>query len=267
MDNESMILGRIKDLAAKAYENNYITHTDFLSASELYEVHSLCASNGMITDGSRINGVDYCTYGGPADPDRKVICFLPSFIDEETFTSTEREEGNIISCILIEPANRKFADALTHRDYLGSLINLGIERNRIGDILGNDTKAYVFVIKEVAELITKELCRIKHTTVSCREVPASQCDIVPEFEEIKGTVSSERIDAILSLVYKLSRSKSSDLIAAGSVTVDGKMPGTPSFPLKPGNRVSVRGFGKFVYIGPEGITRKGRTTIRLKIYK
>ncbi len=267
MDTDNLILGRIKDLAAKAYENNYVTHTDFLSASELYDVRLLCASNGLITGESQINGVEYCTYGGPEDPDRNVICFLPSFMDEETFITQERKEGNIISCILIEPANRKFADTLTHRDYLGSLMSLGIERNRIGDILGNDRKAYIFVKKEISGLITDELCRIRHTTVTCREVPASECDIIPEFAEIKGTVPSERIDAILSLVYKLSRSKASDLIASGSVIVDGKLPGSPGLNLKTGNRVSVRGFGKFIYDGAEGITRKGRTTVKIRVYK
>ncbi|WP_026496444.1 YlmH family RNA-binding protein [Butyrivibrio sp. WCD3002] len=266
MDNERLLLGRIKDLARRAYENNYVTHTDFLSQSELYDVTSLCVSNGLITGENQIEGVDYCIYGGIEDPERAVICFLPSYLDSEAFLLQERSECDVVSCILIEPANRKFADELTHRDFLGSLMNLGIERNRIGDIRTDQTKGYVFVMKDVAALICDELCRIKHTTVKCKEVPVSECDIIPEFRILEGTVSSERLDAILALVYKLSRSKAQDLVESESVFVDGKTAHSGGYDLKEGSRVSVRGYGKFIYDGVQKATRKGRLSVKIKVY-
>ncbi|MBR4753705.1 MAG: hypothetical protein IK054_00835 [Lachnospiraceae bacterium] len=267
MDNDKLILGRIKDLAKRAFEGNYVTHTDFLSASEAYEVNALCAGEGLITGDHQIDGVDYCVYGGSEDPDRVLMCFLPSYMSAQDFLAAERENGDIVSCILIEPANRKFADELSHRDFLGSLMNLGIERNRIGDIRSDATKGYVFVLKEVAGLICEELCRIKHTTVTCREVPVGDCDIVPEFADITGTVSSLRLDAILSLVYKPSRGKTAELIKSERVFVDGKTILSPGHELRIGNRVSVRGFGKFEFEGSSGVSKKGRLMVSIKKYK
>lgn len=266
MDDNKLILGRVKDLARRAGENNYVTHTDFLSRSELQEVFSLCASEGLFTGDGQINGVKYCIYGGTEDPDRGVICFLPDYMEADDFIRQEEAVGDVVSCILIEPANRKFADDLSHRDYLGALMNLGIERNRIGDIRSDETRGFVFVMSEVSQLVCDELCRIRHTTVKCRKAAATECDIIPRFTEIEGTVSSERIDAILALVFRLSRSRSQDLVASENVQVDGKTIISPGFTLKSGMRVSVRGHGKFEYLGMQGSTRKGRLSVKIKLF-
>lgn len=266
MENDKLLLGRIKDLARRANENNYITHTDFLSGSEQFDVFAMCARDGLITGEKQIDGVSYCVYGGVDEPERAVMCFLPEYLDEETFLLQERADGGIVSCILIEPVNKRFADELTHRDFLGSLMNLGIERNRIGDIRTDQTRGFVFVMDEVSELICEELCRIKHTTVKCRKVPVSECDIVPAFKEIEGTVSSERLDAILAFVYKLSRSKAQELVETESVFIDGRTAHSPGYGLRTGARVSVRGFGKFIYMGVVKETKKGRLSVKVKIY-
>lgn len=266
MNNDKILLGRIRDLARRAYENNYVTHTDFLSESELYDIKSMCVSNGMFTGENQIDGVDYCVYGGTSEAERSVMCFLPSYLDEEGFLLQEESENEVISCILIEPVNKKFADELTHRDFLGAIMNLGIERNRVGDIRTDQMRGYVFAMKEVSQLICDELCRIKHTTVKCKEVPASECDIIPSYTELEGTVSSERLDAVLALVYKLSRSKAQELVESESVFVDGKTAYSAGYDLKVGARVSVRGYGKFIYDGVQKSTRKGRLFVKIKKY-
>ncbi len=261
-----MLLGRIKDLARRANENNYITHTDFLSQSELFDVSSMCEREKLITGENQIDGVNYCIYGGVDEPERAVMCFLPEYLDKETFLLQEKTDGEIVSCILIEPVNRRFADELTHRDFLGSLMNLGIERNRIGDIRTSEARGFVFVMDEVSDLICDELVRIKHTTVKCRKVPVSECDILPKFKEIEGTVSSERLDAILAFVYKLSRSRAQELVESESVFVDGRTAYSSGYDLKTGARVSVRGHGKFIYDGIQKETRKGRLSVKVRLY-
>ncbi len=266
MEDNRLLLGRIRDLAKRAAERNFVTHTDFLSLSELYDINALCAKEGMFTGKDQIDGTDYVVYGAADDPERSVIAFLPEYLDRETFLLQEKEEGSIISCILIEPSNKRFADELTHRDFLGSLMNLGIERNRIGDIRTDQTKGFVFVMADVAQLICDELCRIKHTTVKCCKVKVSDCDIVPTFKEIEGTVASERLDAILAFVYKLSRSKAQEMVEAENVYVDGKTAFSAGYDLKPGSRVSVRGHGKFIYDGIQKETRKGRILVKVRIY-
>lgn len=266
MDNDRLLLGRIRDLARRAYEQNYITHTDFLSQSELSDAMALCTANGLITGTDRIDGVTYCLFGGTSDPDRVMICFLPPYLDSDSFMEQANSPDSVLGCILIEPVNRRFADDLTHRDFLGALMNLGIERNRIGDILTDQTRAYVFVSLDVADMICDELCRIRHTTVKCCRVAPSSCDITPSFNEIEGTVSSERLDAILALVYKLSRSKAQELVESEAVSVNGRIFTNAGFDLKEGARVSVRGHGKFIYLGTVKSTKKGRLLVKVKIY-
>ena len=137
-------------------------------------------------------------------------------------------------------------------------MNLGIERDQIGDILTGDKEAYIFATTEIAEMICKELVRIKHTSVKCEKVSSADCDIRPAFEEVSGSVASERIDAIIAFVYHLSRSEAQKLIESEMVFIDGRTAYSGGYDLKVGNRVSVRGHGKFIYDGPSGTTRKGR---------
>ena len=266
IDNEKILSGHIKDLARRAYENNFITHTNFLSASELAQIDMICKRDGYYTGDKEIQGAKYCLYGGVDDPDRMVMAFLPEYLDEQGFLLQEKEASDILKCICIRPANARFADELTHRDFLGSIMNLQIERDRIGDIRTDHAKAYVMVTSDVAELLCSELVRIKHTTVRCQVVPVNDCDIEPAFKEITGTVASERLDAILAFVYKLSRNESSRLVEEGAVAVDGHIAISGGYDLKVGARVSVWGYGKFIYDGVKNTTKKGRSLVAVRVY-
>ena len=265
-DSDRILLGHIKDLAGRAYDNNFITHTNFLSASELAQIDFICKKDGLYTGEKEILGSKYCLYGGVGDPDRMMMVFLPAYVTSEEFLRREADEGDIARCIRIAPVNARFADELTHRDFLGSLMNLQVERDRIGDIRTDHTKAFVMVTGDVSELICSELVRIKHTTVSCMQVPASQCDILPSFKEISAAVASERLDVILAYVCKLSRNEASRIIEEGAVSIDGHMAVSGGYDLKPGARVSVRGHGKFIYDGVISVTRKNRLLIAVRIY-
>lgn len=267
MQNDNNILaGHIRDLARRAYESSFVTHTNFLSSSEVAQIDMLCKREGYYTGDMEILGARYCLYGGVEDPDRMMMVFLPDYLSAEDFLSQEKENPEIAGCICIEPANARFADELTHRDFLGSLMNLQIERDRIGDIRTDHTRAFVMVTGDVVGLICSELVRIKHTTVRCRQVPAAFCDIMPVFNEISGTVASERLDAILAFVYKLSRNEASRLIEEGAVAVDGHIAISGGYDLKMGARVSVRGHGKFIYDGAGSFTKKNRIRIMVRLY-
>lgn len=258
------LAGRVRDLANRAYQNGFVTHTDFLSLSELSHFYKMLASEGVSSNVHEYCGSHYVIYGGFDDAERAMICFLPDYMDEETFLLSEKAEPSVLSCVHITPLNSKFSDDLNHRDYLGSLMNLGIERDQIGDILTGDKEAFVFATTEIAEMICKELVRIKHTSVKCEKVSSSDCDIRPAFEEIGGSVASERCDAIIAFVYHLSRNDAQKLIEAESVFIDGRTAYSGGYDLKPGSRVSVRGHGKFIYDGPSGTTRKGRLFVNVR---
>ena len=166
MDQNALLEGRIRDLYEKAYNSNYLTHTCFLAASELAQFHAILRKQGISSKVHAVNGVPYLIFGGRADADRNVVVFLPDYMTEESFLAEEPAQGDVIRCLHVTPLNRKFTDALTHRDYLGALMNMGIERDQIGDILCGDAEAFIFVLSDMADIIARELTRVKHTSVS-----------------------------------------------------------------------------------------------------
>ena len=264
--NKDFLSGRIKDLANRAYQNGFVTHTDFLSVSEIATFHQILKGEGVSSKSSHYCGAVYLLYGGYDEAERAMVCFLPDYLDKETFLSMQEQQPEVLCCVRIVPVNARFSDELSHRDYLGSLMNLGIERDQIGDILTGEEKAYVFTTMDVAEIVCSELVRIKHTSVKANKVSPSECDIRPKFQEISGSVASERIDAIVAFVYHLSRSDAQRLIESESVFIDGRTAYSGGYDLKKGARVSVRGHGKFIYEGPSGTTRKGRLFVTVKLF-
>lgn len=261
------LAGRVRDLATRAYTNNFVTHTFFLSVSELALFYQILGSEGVPSNVHEYCGARYVVYGGAEDAERAMVCFLPDYMDEETFLLAEKSENTVLKCVHITPLNNKFADDLNHRDYLGCVMNLGIERDQIGDIMVGEKEAYIFATPDIAQMMEKELVRIKHTSVKCSVVNAAECDIVPKFEEISGSVASERIDAILAFVYHLSRSEAQKLIESESVFIDGRTAYSGGYDLKEGARVSVKGHGKFIYLGMQNTTRKGRLFVAVKVFK
>ena len=266
MEARDLLSGRIRELSQKAWQNGYVTHTDFLSVSEQADIYALLPSLGASGLSTRLNGSEFVFCGGFEEAERAVLFFLPDYLDRESFSTSPDMQEEYLACIRIEPVNRKFSDELTHRDFLGALMNLGIERDQIGDIISDHTEAYVFVIRNKAELICRELTRVRHTTVMGKAVPLSACTLRPAFEEREGSVASERLDCILAFVYKLSRGEAQELISSENVIVDGRTAGSAGTILKNGARVSVRGKGKFIYEGMRNTTRKGRSCIRVRVY-
>ncbi len=264
--SKDFLAGRVKDLATKAYMGSFVTNTDFLSVSEQAAFFQILAAEGVPSNVKEYCGAKYVLYGGFQDAERAMICFLPDYLDEESFFAQETAEGTVLSCVHVLPVNVRFSDDLTHRDYLGALMNLGIERDQIGDILTGEKEAYFFVTNKMAQLLCKELVRIRHTSVKCEIVNPSECTIRPAFEEIKGSVASERIDAIVAFVYHLSRAEAQKLIESESVFIDGRTTYSGGYDLKVGARVSVRGHGKFIYDGPSGTTRKGRLFVSVRVF-
>ncbi|MBQ0059562.1 MAG: RNA-binding protein, partial [Lachnospiraceae bacterium] len=171
--------------------------------------------------------------------------------------------------LVIKPLQKKFSDKLTHRDYLGSLMNLGIERGMQGDILVDEEKqeATVFVLKKMVDTICHDLVRIKHTSVYAEAAKANADTFSQQFEEMSCSAASERLDAILAEAYRQSRSKAQTLIRSENVSVNGRLTDRVELVLKAGDRVSVRGFGKFLYDGVEGQSRKGRLFVKIRHYR
>ncbi len=171
-----------------------------------------------------------------------------------------------ISCVIIEPLLKKFAEKLGHRDYLGAIMNLGIERSVIGDIFVKDTTAYVFCVDRIAQYIADNLDKIRHTNVKCTIEKGNIEAVAPEKKAVSVVVSSERIDAVVAKLYNMSRSQSIEHFREKKVMVNGRVMENNSYSMKPADVISVRGYGKFIFTGVENETKKGRLKVQLMQY-
>lgn len=250
MKEDEVLQRRIMDLANRCYQSNIYTFSGFLNPAE----------QALVFDMEKeLSFVDWTLYGGGGDCERRML----------RFGSGEMlgyEEEFPISCLVVKPLARKFADDLTHRDFLGAFMNLGIERDVLGDIIVKDNTGYVFCEDAMAEYLKDHLDRVKHTSVICEIVKECPEAARPEFSEEELVVSSSRCDGVVAKVWKLSRSQSIELFRTKRIFVNGRQYENNSGVLKQGDVVSVRGFGKFIFDGFLNETRKGRIRIRIRRY-
>ena len=247
---------RLTELAGRAERTGRYVFTDFLNMHELAVFASLK---------TRPEFKDAVVFGGSEGCERCMIRFGddPGRNDD---ADCGISGGFPIRVIKIEPVQAKFADDLTHRDFLGSLTGLGLEREKTGDIIISDNKAYVFVCSDITDFIVDNLEYVKHT-----HVKVSICDNIPEavkphFERRSVIVSSNRIDAVISKLYNLSREQSLKLVSEGRVFINGAELQSNSRALKEGDTISVRGFGKWIFRGEGGKTRKDRIYVEIDVY-
>lgn len=242
---------RFKDLAERSYTQGIFTFTGFLGLGE-QEI--------FWQQEREIRHAGYALEGGCPDADRKVIRFGSG-------QELGYEVDFPIVCIHISPLQQKFADALSHRDFLGALMNLGIDRSTLGDIRVGDRQAYIFCLDSIAEFICGNLVKVKHTHVSCGIAEDFTSVAAKEPESVSVQVSSMRVDAVLARVYNISREKSLELFLAGKVYINGRLCENNSRLLKAGETVNARGFGKFTLKGEARETRKGRLAVEASVYR
>lgn len=198
--------------------------------------------------------------GGYETAERKIACFGRD--DAEVLQAKLP-----ISCIKISPAAPKFADKLTHRDFLGALMNLGIKREMLGDIIVYENTGYLFCLNKIADYIIDNVSTVKHTTVKCTEVPSPPVESVALPDEETITVASERIDVLIASVFKLSRSAVVPMFVQGKVFISGRQISNSSHQLNNGDIVSVRGCGRFIYCGTFGKTKKDRLKVTVRVFR
>lgn len=237
-----MIEKRFKELYARSFNKNINTFSEFLNIDE----QSVLENSGV-----------FCIKFGGYDNAQRIVAGFGDGLSEDDFP---------ISIIKISPVNQKFADTLSHRDFLGALMNLGIKRELLGDILIKDNIGYLFCLNQICEYIISELSRIKHTTVECKIVNSIPEDIDVTGKELEAFVPSLRIDAIISSAYKLSRSESARLFTQEKVFVNSKATTNTSYQVKPNDIISVRGFGRIEFICQIKQTKKNRIVIKIRKY-
>lgn len=238
---------RFEELASRSNERGYAVYSDFLGLSEISELCSVRFS------------VPATLWGGYENAERCVACFG----DREYFTDNTDYP---IKCIFIKPVNQKFADTLSHRDFLGSLMGLGIRREVLGDIIISENCGYLFCLDTIADYIMENLTQVRHTTVRCRLAEAIPTDALPQPESREIIVSSERLDVIVAAIYKMSRSQVLPFFNTEKVFVNGAVKQSPSATVNVNDKISVRGFGRFIYKGVLRTTKKDRLVISVEVF-
>lgn len=251
MGDERELLGkRFIELARRAENGGYFTFTDFLGLAEQ-----------SIFDGirTRLGRTAYVAFGGAEGAERVMIRF-----------GNEEELGYAqpfpIRCLRIRPKAEKFAEKLSHRDFLGALMSLGIEREVLGDIVIRDSIGYLFLREDMLDFVAGSLSEIRRTTVVCEEVCELPEGELYRTEERRIQLSSERLDAVIAKTFNLSREDAQALFARGLVFASGREIASPSYTPKVGEKVSVRGHGRLIYRGVDGLSRKGKLNVTISLY-
>ncbi|MGN1329043.1 MAG: YlmH/Sll1252 family protein [Eubacterium sp.] len=231
---------RFNELYDRAYERKCKVFSDFLNLEE----QSILKESFLP-----------CTVFGGYETAERVVAGFGEDVAESDFP---------ISCLLISPASKKFADSLTHRDFLGALMNLGIKREMLGDIVVEENCGYLFCLEQIKDYILENLIKVKHTSVNVTVAENLPEDFGSSVEERELVVSSLRVDVLVSAVYKLSRKEASKLFETDKIFVNSRKIQSSSYIIKENDIVSVRGFGRFIFGGELHRTKKDRLVVSVQ---
>ncbi|MBQ9732794.1 MAG: hypothetical protein IJV74_01005 [Clostridia bacterium] len=241
---------RFLELAKKSYNSGIYTFTDFLGLGEQSAFFELQRE---------LSGIPYKLFGGAEGCERVMVRFgseeLCGYVEDYPITT-----------LICAPLSEKFAEKLTHRDYLGAILNLGIDRSVLGDIVIRDEGTYIFVKDGMADFICESLDRVRRTSVRCKRSDTLPKGDLYKTKELRVQAVGERIDAIISKVFSISRDDASSLFSRGLVFISGRCCESTSHRLKEGDLVSVRGHGRFIYRGVDSHTKKGKLNIIIEQY-
>ena len=241
---------RFTELARKSFNADIFTFTDFLGLAEQ------AAFNEVKKE---LKGIRYESFGGADGAERVIIRF-----------GSEDELGYSlpypISIIKVEPLSPKFADKLNHRDFLGAILNLGIERDTLGDIVIIDNVGYLFALEGMAEYIADSLTRVKRTDVRATVVTELPEGELYRTERRTVQISGERLDAVIAKVFSLSREDAQLLFKRRLVFADGRQIDSTSYTPKENEKISVRGHGRFIYLGQQSLSKKGKLNVAVDVY-
>lgn len=245
MEND-FLKKRMAELSARADNRGCYTQSEFLTLAEQDVLLQLRLP------------VLPVLWGGCEGAERKIAIF-----------GSEEQLGypwpETIRCMKIAPVSAKFADNLSHRDFLGSLMALGVKRELMGDIVIDGGCGYLFCLDSICGYLQENLTQVRHTTVSCSLCPPpTKCMEPPPVSVVN--VASSRLDALIAAVFHLSRAEAQRYIFQEKVFVNSRLTRSAAAAPKEGEIVSVRGLGRFGYEGVDAQTRKGRLRVQVRKY-
>jgi len=237
--DDKMLISSVYDKLEQSIDKNYSSYSDFLDARQLSLVKR---SFGFLKE-------DLVFYGGILDAERKIVTVMYEYSE-----------------IPIKIIKIKAPSDITHRDVLGSIMSLGIKRQKIGDIVIDDF-VYIAVKEEISDYIIENFTQIRHSNIKPEITDSKSIKREQEFIEISVTVPSLRIDAVVSAIIHLSREKSKELIMSGRVNLNHFELNDNKKLLNLNDTISIKGVGRFKLSVINGTTKKDRIKIMVSKYK
>ena len=255
----------------KNYFFNIFPNEDEFLIASLWEDLTLCLEIGFpiyttsfispqiwtkLSEISNQFNLQIFTLGLTPTSEKKIVAFAP-----KNFSETNLEFP--VKYFKIVGTN-KFK-TLHHKDFLGSIMSLGLKRETLGDILVQDNIGYCIAFQDIYDIIKDNLHQIntipiKITDVSCLEIPK------PQFKDISNAVSSLRLDSVIAAIGNFSRNISTDLIESGDVSVNYSIEKNKSKITNIGSVITIKKIGKFILYKNLGETKKGKFKIIIKQY-
>ena len=249
---QRLLLARILDQQLRAQQRGIPTHTGFLSPAEQAQ------SADLLMAAAPGEGV---LFGGYPDAERKLWGFLPDWLEETAWQESEDCPIRALSATVPSSAS------LTHRDYLGALMGLGLTREKIGDILLTETGAQVLVLAETLPILLSQWETAGRYPVTLQELPLAELRPAPgQTKKIRATVATPRLDAVLAAGFSFPRSRAAELIRGGRVMVNHRPAEKADKTVEAGDVLTCRGFGKCVLTQIGGTSRRGRIILELDRY-
>ncbi|MCD7946837.1 MAG: YlmH/Sll1252 family protein [Oscillospiraceae bacterium] len=248
---ERVLLARVMDKTELARSRSVPAHTGFLSSAERASVETLLAAIGRPR---------HVFWGGYEGAERTICAFLPEWQDEDSF----RLETETVALL---HATFTADTALSHRDFLGSILALGITREKVGDLLVSAGACDILILRELTDFLLQHLERAGRVKLQLQPLPISALQPPEEStKRITDTVASLRLDAVMASGFSISRGKAAGFISAGRVQLNHRDCGKSDHAVAAGDVITCRGLGKCVLTETGGLSRKGRISIVLERY-
>ncbi len=245
---DRLLLAKVLDKYEQSQQKNIPAATLFLSPREQQLVQALLNAAGVRSG--------YVLDGGYEEAERKIAVFLPDWAEDA--------EGELV---FLRALFHGADSALTHRDILGSLMGLGVERDRLGDILVSPHSADIIAAPSLRDFFLREWTEAGRVKLTVAEIAREEL-LLPQVQVkvLRDTVSSLRLDAVAAAAFSVSRGKAAELIAAGRGNLDHVPCLKPDKPVAEGAVLTARGFGKAKLKEVGGLSKKGRTGITIERY-
>jgi len=242
---EKMLLARIEDAVNLCEKQNCMKFVGFLTPVEAEFIKRNLPKTTVQTT----------FFGGYQDAERVLFAAIPDYLGED-------DAAELVA--VVEITGRDIEE-LRHPDFLGSLLGLGIKREKIGDILLCGQRCLVFAVENIADYIIDNLDKVGRKGVKLRRLELHDVEIPQKKTEIiNATVSALRLDSVIAAAIRTSRSAAVTVISEGRVFLNWTQQDSPSVKIKPGDVFSVRGKGKFRLSEEINETKKGRLGVRIE---